>query len=163
MRRAPADATSLRLRPLGREDRDGLAALFHRLSRESRHRRYLSPKSELTRRELTYLTDIDHVRHEAIAAVDERDGSIVGVARYVQVPGQPGVAELAVEVADELQNRGIGTALTEITVQRACENEVALVTATTLWENWPARALLRRFGFRTRTSRGREIDFQLVL
>ena len=163
MRRALADGTLLRLRPLVREDRDGLAALFHRLSPASRHRRYLFEKPELTRRELTYLTDIDHVRHEAIAAVDERDGSIVGVARYVQVPGQAGVAELAVEVADELQNRGIGTALTEITVQRAHANEVALLTATTLWENWPARSLLRRLGFRTRASRGREIDFGLVL
>lgn len=163
MRRALADATAVRLRPLGREDRDGLAALFLRLSPESRHRRYLSPKFELTRRELTYLSDIDHVRHEAIGAVDERDGSIVGVARYVQVPGEAGVAELAVEVADEFQNRGVGTALTEITVQRARANDVALLTATTLWENCPARSLLRRFGFRSRASRGREIEFQLAL
>ncbi len=163
MRRALADATTIRLRPLGREDRDGVAGLFHRLSPESRHRRYLSPKPELTRRELTYLTDIDHVRHEAIAAVDERDGSIVGIARYVQVPGQAGVAELAVEVADEFQNRGVGTALTEITVQRARANEVALLTAIALWENSAARSLLRRFGFRTRASRGREIEFQLAL
>jgi RimJ/RimL family protein N-acetyltransferase len=163
MRRALADATTLQLRPLGREDRESVAGLFHRLSPESRHRRYLSPKPELTPRELTYLTDIDHVRHEAIAAVDERDGSIVGIARYVQVPGQAGVAELAVEVADEFQNRGVGTALTEITVQRARANEVALLTAITLWENSPARSLLRRFGFRTRASRGREIEFQLAL
>ncbi len=163
MRRALADGTPIRLRPLGRDDRDGLAALFHRLSPASRHRRYLSPKPTLSPRELAYLTDVDHVHHEAIAAVDERDDSIVGVARYVEVPGKPGVAELAVEVVDELQNRGVGTALTGITIQRARANDVALLTATTLWENWPARSLLRRFAFRTRASRGREIDFQLVL
>ena len=72
------DGTRLALRPLGSEDRDGVAALFARLSPESRYRRFLSPKRELTPRELAFLTDIDHIHHEAIAAVDQRDGSIVG-------------------------------------------------------------------------------------
>ena len=69
-----ADGTRLRFRPIGSGDRDGLAALFARLTPESRRRRFLSPKRELTPRELVYFTDIDHVEHEAIAAVDERDG-----------------------------------------------------------------------------------------
>lgn len=141
-----ADGTRLALRPLGSDDRDGVAALFGRLSPESRYRRFLSPKRDLTPRELAYFTDIDHIRHEAFAAVDQCDGSIVGVCRYVHVADRPGgVADLAVEVADELQNMGIGTALARRTVQRARDNGFALLTATTLWENRPARALLRRF------------------
>ena len=69
-----ADGSRLRLRPLGCADRDRLAALFARLSPESRYRRFLSPKPALTARELVYLTDIDRFRHEAVAAVDPRDG-----------------------------------------------------------------------------------------
>jgi GNAT superfamily N-acetyltransferase len=158
-----ADGMWLRLRPLGCDDRDGLAALFARLSPESRYRRFLSPKPGLTPRELVYLTDTDHFHHEAIAAVDPRDGSIVGVGRYVRDRGRPGVAEVAFEVADELQSIGIGTALATHIVQRARANGVALLTAATLWDNRPARALLRRFGFRARASQGSVIELDLDL
>jgi RimJ/RimL family protein N-acetyltransferase len=158
-----ADGTRLALRPLGSDDRDGVAALFARLSPESRYRRFLSPKRELTPRELTYFTDIDHIHHEAFAAVDQCDGSVVGVCRYAHYADRPDVAGLAAAVTDELQNMGIGTALARRTVQRARENGFALLTATTLWENRPARALLRRFEFRARASDGSEIELELKL
>jgi ketosteroid isomerase-like protein/RimJ/RimL family protein N-acetyltransferase len=158
-----SDGTQLRLRPIGSDDRDGLAALFARLTPESRRRRFLGPKRELTSRELTYFTDIEHVHHEAIAAVDQRDGSIVGVGRYVHNADRPRVAEVAFEVADELQGMGIGTALARCTVQRARVNGFTLLAATTLWENRPARALLRRLGFRAHASHGSEIVHELKL
>jgi RimJ/RimL family protein N-acetyltransferase len=158
-----ADGTRLRVRPLGSEDRDGFAALFARLSPESRYRRFLSPKRELTPRELSDFTDIDHIRHAAFAAIDQRDGSIVGVGRYVHVADRPKVADLAVEITDELQSMGIGTALAKHTVQRARDNGFALLTATTLWENRPARALLRRFDFHAYASDGSEIELELKL
>ena len=158
-----ADGIRLALRPLGSDDRDGVAALFARLSPESRYRRFLSPKRELTPRELARLTDIDHVHHEALAAVDQRDDSIVGVGRYVHIAERPGVADLAVEVTDELQNMGIGTALARHTVQRARDNGFALLTATTLSENRPARALLRRLEFRAHARHGSEIELELKL
>jgi RimJ/RimL family protein N-acetyltransferase len=158
-----ADGTRLRLRPLGSEDRDGLAALFARLSPESRYRRFFSPKPKLTPQELVYLTDADRFHHEAIAAVDPRDGSIVGVGRYVRDPDRPSVAEVAFEVADELHNMGIGTALATHLVQHARASGVVLLTAATLWDNRAARALLRRFGFRTRASQGTVIELELEL
>jgi hypothetical protein len=37
------------------------------------------------------------------------------------------------------------------------------MTATTLRDNRPARALVRRLGFRARTSSAREIEFELQL
>jgi RimJ/RimL family protein N-acetyltransferase len=158
-----ANGTRLRFRSIGPDDRDGLSRLFARLTPESRRRRFLSPKRELTPRELAYLTDIDHVGHEAIAAVDQVDGSIVGVARYVRVAYRSGVAEVAVEVADELQSMGIGTELAKRVVRRARANGFTLLTATTLWENRPARALLRRLQFRARASQGIEIELELEL
>ena len=158
-----SDGTRLRLRPLTREDRDGLLSLFHRLSEESRWRRFMSPKPTLAPRELDYMTDIDHVAHEAFAAVDERDGSLVGVARYVRHTGTETTAELAVEVADELQRRGIGTALCMRVIERAQENGFTVLTATALWSNQPARRLLRSLGFLARRSQGREIELALVL
>lgn len=153
----------IHIRPLEPSDRARLAALFGRLSPESRRRRFLSPKPELRARELTYLTAVDHRWHEALAAVDARDGSIVGVARYVGVPGRPVAADTAVAVADELQRQGIGTALTRCLIGRARANGFDVLTASTLWDNRAARALLRRLEFRARASEGSVIELELDL
>ncbi|HEY6396388.1 MAG TPA: GNAT family N-acetyltransferase [Solirubrobacteraceae bacterium] len=151
------------VRPLVTSDRAGLAALFARLSAESRRQRFLAPKVGLSERELTYFTEVDHIKHEALAAVDAWDGSILGVARYVQWPDRPGVGEVAIEVADDLQRSGIGLVLAQALVRRAHENGLAVLTATTLWENRPARALAHRVGFLARASLGTEIELELYL
>ena len=104
-----ASAVPISLRPVHAGDRAGLSALFARLSPKSRYLRFLSPKPSLTSSELTFLSDVDHVNHEAIAAVNEHDGSIVGVARYVRHTDQADAAEVAIEVADAFQRMGIGT------------------------------------------------------
>jgi RimJ/RimL family protein N-acetyltransferase len=158
-----ADGRRLKIRPIERQDRDRLRRLFMRLTPESRYRRYLSPKPALTERELDYLLDVDHVHHEALAAVDESDGSLVAAARYVQLPHQPEAAEVALEVADDLHRQSIGTALAIQTLERARANGFTRVTATTLHHNAPARALLRGLHFRPRSSRGHEIEFGLEL
>jgi RimJ/RimL family protein N-acetyltransferase len=158
-----ADGTRVRFRPIEAGDRDGLASLFQRLSPESRRRRFLSAKPHLSDRELDYFTDIDHVRHEAIAAFDERDGSLIGVARYAVDGRRPAAAHMAVAVADELHGMGIGAAVAARTVKRARANGVAVLIATTLSENRPARALLRRLGFRAVSAHASGIDHELEL
>jgi GNAT superfamily N-acetyltransferase len=158
-----ANGTRISFRQIGTGDRAGMADLFARLTPQSRYQRFLSPKPKLSLRELSYFTDIDHLNHEAIAAIDERDGSIVGVARYVRETDGADVAEFAIEVADAFQRMGIGTALTSVTIQRARANGMTSLIATTLWENRSARGLLRHHGFRARASRGREIEHELNL
>jgi len=161
---APAiKGASLALRPISISDREGLRALFAQLSPESRRRRFLIVKPELSERELTYLTDVDHVRHEALAAINPGDGSIVGVARYARWPERAGAADVAIEVADDLHRNGIGLMLAQALIRRAQENGIDVLTATTLWENHAARALARRVGFRARASAGREIELELQL
>jgi RimJ/RimL family protein N-acetyltransferase len=157
-----ADGMHLRLRDVDSRDRDGFAAFFYRLSPASRLSRFLSPKRELTPREIDYFTDIDQFHHCAIAAVEER-GSIVAISRYVAHPDDPsGRAELAMEVADELQAKGIGAALAHRTVQRARTNGFNGLTATISWDNQSARRLLERLGFNGRASRG-TIEYELQL
>jgi RimJ/RimL family protein N-acetyltransferase len=153
----------IRVRPLEPSDRAGVAALFKRLSPESRRRRFLGPKPSLSDRELTHLTSVDHRWHEALAAVDERDGSILGVARYVRVSERPDAADGAIAVADEVQGRGIGTALVRCLIARARVNGFSVLTASTLWENRPARALLRGLGFQAQSSQGAVIELELEL
>ncbi|HZO79699.1 MAG TPA: GNAT family N-acetyltransferase [Solirubrobacteraceae bacterium] len=159
------DGAEILIRPLGPRDRAGLAALFSGLSSESRYRRFHVPKRELSDSELVFFTDVDHVGHEALAAIDPHDGSIVGVARYVQCDDRPRVAAAAFEVADEWQRKGIAAALAERLVDRARVNGFDRLTATTRWENLPARGLLRCLGFRGSASgvSGGEIEFELTL
>ena len=89
--------------------------------------------------------------------------SIVGVARYVMWPDRAGAADVAIEVADDLQRNGIGLMLAEALIRRAEENRINVLTATTLWENHAARALARHVGFRARASAGSEIELELQL
>ena len=109
------------------------------------------------------MTDVDHVTHEALAAIDRRDGSIVGVSRYVGRVDAPQVADIAVEVADDMQGIGIGTLLARLIADRALSNGYHRLVATTLWDNQPARAVMRRLGFRAHTSAGNVLELHLVL
>ena len=160
---AAADGTRISIRQVVAEDRVGMAALFARLTPQSRYQRFLSPKLKLTERELTFFTDVDHLNHEAIVAIDQHDNSIIGIARYVRYRDRADVAEVAIEIADAFQRMGIGSALASATIQRAHANGLTLLTATTLWENRAARGLLRQQGFRARQSRCSEIQHELRL
>jgi RimJ/RimL family protein N-acetyltransferase len=153
------ECESLVLRRLERGDRDRLVALFAGLSADSRFKRFLTPKRELTPREVAHLTDIDHLNHEAIGAIDERDGSVVGVARYIVYAHGPKAAEVAVEIADDYQGMGIGTALVHRLVQRARANRVSVLAATTLRDNRMAINLAKRVGFHAVAGGGREIQW----
>src|SRR5436190_20990255 len=158
----PEHPQDLLIRPIEPSDRERLAAAFLRLSPVSRYRRFLSPKPSLSRAELTYLTDVDHSSHEALAAVDPATGELIGEARYASVPGTT-TAELTVFVIDDWHRRGLGSTLARRIVERACANGIARLEATTLFENHAARALLRRLGFRARGSAHGAIELALDL
>ena len=74
------DGRCVVLRPLRRGDRTGLAGLVARLSSESRRRRFLTARTRLTTAELDHLSDVGQPGHEAMAAIDERDGAIIARA-----------------------------------------------------------------------------------
>jgi ribosomal protein S18 acetylase RimI-like enzyme len=67
---------------------------------------------------------------------------------------------MAIEVVDELQHMGIGSWLTARILERAQDLGFDTLTATTLRHNRPARALLKRFGFRPCASAGPAIELQ---
>jgi GNAT superfamily N-acetyltransferase len=158
-----ADGARLRVRPIVAADRGPLAEAFERLSDQSRHHRFLGPKPRLSTRELDYLTDVDHVTHEALVAIDETTGHIVGVGRYATGPDGGTVADLALAVADAWQRRGIGHALAVRLVDRARANGMTALTGTTLAANRGARALLDRLGFRARSIGAGVLEAELAI
>jgi RimJ/RimL family protein N-acetyltransferase len=155
--------TTVQVRPIEAADRAALAAAFERLGEDSRMRRFLGPKHELSTRELTYLTEVDHVTHEALVALDDEE-NIVAVARYAAWPRESREsAEVAIVVLDAWQGRGIGTALTAQIIARAGENGYARLGATTFGDNLASRRLLGRLGFTPVSTADGLLSFELGL
>jgi GNAT superfamily N-acetyltransferase len=140
------DGSRVVVRPVVPTDREQLREGFEHLSRESRYQRFLSPIARLPDEWLTYLTEVDHRDHEALAALDATTGQGVGVARFVRNPGRPDAAEAAVTVADDWQGKGLGTLLLELLAARAREEGIASFTALVLAENDEMLGLLERLG-----------------
>ena len=149
-------------RPIRPADKPRLAGFFQRLSEESRRRRFLAPKPKLSARDLAFLTEIDHDRHVALVALD-REGAIVGVARYAAWPDRPGRAEIAFAVVDEWHGRGLGSALAARLVDHARRSGLTALTASTLQENTASHALLRRLGFTLVGASSGVADYELAL
>jgi RimJ/RimL family protein N-acetyltransferase len=155
-------AALVNVRPIDGRDRDAFSAWFGRLSDESRRRRFLGPKPRLSARELTYLTEVDHISHTALVAVDQT-GRLIGEARYATAAPGDRIAELAVTIADEWQGRGVGSRLAARLIEAARANGMTRLTAITLWENAAAIGLLQRLGFLRTGYDGDAIEYELAL
>ncbi|HET6877827.1 MAG TPA: GNAT family N-acetyltransferase [Jatrophihabitans sp.] len=134
------------IRPVRPSDAELLAEGFTRLSPESRRFRFLAGKPQLSADELRRLTDVDHRDHEAVGALDPRDGRGVGVARFVRCADDPAAAEVAVTVVDAWHGRGVGTALMRRLVARANEEGITRFVALIAADNYAVLALLRSVG-----------------
>jgi GNAT superfamily N-acetyltransferase len=116
---------------------------FERMSGESRYRRFMSHKKQLSDRELDFFTRLDHDRHEAIGAIDVATGEGVGVARMHRSETDASVAEAAVTVVDDWQGRGLGSLLLERLSARARRLGVQHFEASLFTTN---KAMLTLFG-----------------
>ncbi len=106
------DGTEIVIRPIGPEDAEREQAFVRALSPESRYYRFMTTLRELPPDMLYRFTHPDFQRELALVAVaDHGTGSgLIGVTRCVADP-DPTSAEFALTVADEWQNRGVGTRL----------------------------------------------------
>jgi RimJ/RimL family protein N-acetyltransferase len=133
------------IRPIRPDDKALLAAGMEHLSEHSAYQRFLVPKRSLTASELRYLTEVDFRDHVAFVAVrPEEPDVLVGVGRWVRLASDPEVAEIAFVVGDDLQHRGLGTALAEALADSARERGVRRFVATMLPDNLAAHRLFAR-------------------
>jgi GNAT superfamily N-acetyltransferase len=137
------DGSRLSIRPIRPDDKAALLQGFEQLSAESRHRRFLVATEELSPELLAYLTEVDHVDHEALVAEGADSGEPVGVARYVRVVDQPDTAEVAVTVVDRWQHKGVASELLLRLGRRAVQNGIRHFTGTCFASNADALELIR--------------------
>jgi GNAT superfamily N-acetyltransferase len=140
------------IRPLRPGETALLDEVFAGLSEQSRYQRFHGPKPRLSSTERAYLAAVDDRDHLAVVAVGA-DGSPVGLARCVRLRTDPAVADLAAEVVDRCQRRGIGTALVERLARRAAAAGIERLSATVLAETGLQRSLLQR-GWRVSAADG---------
>ena len=131
---------SLIVRPLRHGDVRTVVAVFARLGDESRRARFNGAKPCLSRADLRQLAAVDSTHHALVAYADG-DPQPVAIARLVR-DGRS--AEIAFAVADDYQNRGIGSALASELLADARAAGITEITAVASSTNSAAVALLRR-------------------
>jgi len=139
------DGTPVRIRPIRTSDVRWMIPAFHRLSRETIYQRFFTFMSDLPRPMAEHFANVDHVHRQALVAEISKGISHqpAGIARYE--PGEnPAQAEIAVLVADEYQNRGIGRVLFHAIMEAGRENGIAEFCADILSENHRMLHLLEK-------------------
>ena len=155
------------IRPIRADDGERLRASHARLSPESRYRRFLSAKPELTGADVRYLVGVDGIDHIALVATRPSlpGEPIVAVARCIRVPGSPDTGEVAIVVADALQGKGVGARLVRQLAALAVGQRITRFRATMLSENVAIQRLLTGLaaGPVTWTHHGETTELELPL
>jgi RimJ/RimL family protein N-acetyltransferase len=138
------DGTPVWVRAIRPGDRGTLSEAFARLSERSVYHRFFQTKQALSAGELSYLTELDFVRHVGLFVLlgDAGSQELMGVARFIRLEGRPDRAEVAFTVGDGYQGRGVGTLLLRHLILLAVRVGIRYFEADVLADN---RAMLRVF------------------
>ena len=138
----------IHVRPLRRDEAEVLDRVFAGLSPQSRHLRFHSPIPQLTapvRRALLAVDGRDHVALVAMAR-----GEPVGIARLIRDPVRSHEAEIAFEVVDAWQRRGVGRRLMIALMEALQDRRGKVVESDVLATNRNMLDFVTRLGFEIR-------------
>jgi len=142
------------VRPLRSGETGVVQSVFDRLGPRSRLLRFGGAKNVLLPGELEELALVDGDHHVLVALLDREP---VGIARLVR---DGAVADVAVAVIDEWQQRGIGVALMERLAGDARAAGIEELRATMHADNAASLALMRRAteGLRVRCAASGQLE-----
>jgi acyl-CoA synthetase (NDP forming)/RimJ/RimL family protein N-acetyltransferase len=126
------DGGTAHLRPIHPSDADAVQAFHVGQSQRSIYMRFFAFKSKLSGKELKRFTEVDY--RDRVALVITIGGEIMGIGRYDRLE-DPKEAEVAFNIADAHQGRGIGSILLEHLSAAARENGIHKFSAEVLPEN----------------------------
>jgi acyl-CoA synthetase (NDP forming)/RimJ/RimL family protein N-acetyltransferase len=146
------DGSTMHVRPIRPDDADALQRFHTGQSERSTYFRFFAPLPRLTERELRRLVDVDHTARVALVAVRpgrDDDGTeredILGVARFDTITD--GEAEVAFNIADSLQGKGLASVLLEHVAAAARERGLRRFTAEVLPQNSAMLGVFRDAGY----------------
>ena len=133
-----ADGATITIRPARPDDFEQVKRLHDEMSPDNLYLRFFSLSRNAGEQEARRVTRADGSHGALLGFLGDE---LVGVASYEPI-GQPGTAEVAFAVADNMHHRGVATLLLEHLVSLARARGVQVFTAATLPEN---TAMLRVF------------------
>ncbi len=147
------DGTNIVVRPIRPEDAAMEQDFVRHLSPQSRYFRFMEHLQELTPAMLMRFTQIDYDREMALVAINKQNDKemLVGVGHYIINPGQDS-CEFALVIADEWQNKGIGSYIVNQLMEIARGHGVKSMTGEILVENVAMKTLVKDLGFSILTS-----------
>lgn len=137
------DGGTAHLRPIRPEDAEALQAMHTRQSPESVYLRFFAPLPRIPERDLRHFVNVDH--HSRVALVMTIGEDIIGVARYDKIDDSS--AEVAFNIADSHQGRGLGSILLEHLAAAARERGIREFTAEVLPQNRSMLGVFQAAGF----------------
>ncbi|MGL5859781.1 MAG: GNAT family N-acetyltransferase, partial [Phycicoccus sp.] len=138
-----SDGTVTHLRPIRPDDADALRRFHAAQSEESVYLRFFAPLRVLSDRDVHRFTHVDYVDRVALVATT-RDG-IIGIGRYDRV--DPRSAEVAFNIGDHHQGKGIGSVLLEHLAAIAQDSGIQRFTAEVLPQNRRMLAVFAEAGY----------------
>ncbi|NUS27877.1 MAG: GNAT family N-acetyltransferase [Streptomyces sp.] len=143
-----ADGSTVRIRPVRRDDHDRLQGLYEEMSPENLRLRFFAASRRSAAMAADRACTPGHAGHRALLA--ETEGRIIGLAEYdTGGDADPHTAEISIAVADGLHHRGVGTLLVEHLVSAARAAGITTFTADALSENHEVLRLFADLGLRT--------------
>ncbi|MGO3857873.1 MAG: bifunctional acetate--CoA ligase family protein/GNAT family N-acetyltransferase [Neisseriaceae bacterium] len=142
------DGTEVVVRPSRPEDAEALQAFVRNLSDESRYNRFMSSIKQLSQNVLVRFTQLDYDREMALVMLRDTENGpeMLGIVRYVTDPDFE-VCEFGMSVADEWQNKGIGTLLMNLLFNAAKDQGLSVMRGEILTANTGMQKLTRNLGF----------------
>ena len=119
------------IRPILPSDEERLHAFHARQSEESIYMRFFAPLKRLSDKDVRRFTHVDYI--DRVALVSTVRDEIIGIGRYDRVDATS--AEVAFNVSDHYQGRGIGSVLLEHLAAIAQEFGITRFTAEVLPQN----------------------------
>ncbi len=142
------DGTKVLLRPIKPSDATMKRDLFYTLSKDAVVKRYLgSLKAMPLKRVWPYVT-VDYSNEMVLVGTvkDDETESIIAIGSYSRIPNTD-LAEVALVVRDDWQNKGLGTTLFKYLVEIGEKNGLAGFTAWVLTNNVRMMHILKKFGY----------------
>ena len=133
------DGSVAHLRPITPADAPAVHRFHAGQSEESIYMRFFAPLRQLSERDVTRFTTVDY--HDRVALVATVRGEIIGIGRYDRIT--PTSAEVAFNISDSFQGKGIGSVLLEHLAVIAWDSGIEEFTAEVLPQN---RKMMSVFG-----------------
>ncbi len=137
------DGSVAHLRPIVPADADAIRRFHAGQSAESIYLRFFAPLKELSDRDVTRFTTVDYTQR--VALVCTLRGDIIGIGRYDCIGA--GSAEVAFNISDHHQGKGIGSVLLEHLAAIAQERGVKKFVAEVLPQNRKMLAVFADAGY----------------